>query len=656
MAVEVWALSDLHLGPGEGKGHFSSSWNGHQPRIRRAWDSSVPEDALVLMPGDFSWYQKPEDLRYDYYWINDRPGWKVLSPGNHDYGVWSNHETAEEFVSQFDRMKAVYGEAFRIQNPEGEGPGIVVTSGCGTAAPEDYYFNSNGGVSSKSQEREIVRFFRELKLLKKALKSANEIRLPGDSLVVLFHYPPFANEDQHSVWSESFTQAGVDLCVYGHLHQPSQWRRALQGLHEGVEYRFVGADYLDWKPLKLGEWDHKGLFLNDFEQTPAPVSTREEDKGTWDDEEEWERAWSSFGLTQAGAGHQPTSSPLSSELGRYSNATGCSETNSQPSRSASCPAPPGREAFFWDVTGEEYFMASCWSETDSGTYLVDDLLIGSDGCPRACSDCGKIILEFEEYVESEQVFSHSSQDGTCPFMGFDDDSDEEDLAPKTEDEHGGQSPEGLKELVKAPAGCESSGKESSEKKMKSRFCVACEQEIKDGVSWHGTSAGAVHGIGAFDSPAHCSKLNSPTNSVSRPPLNVKGCEARSTCVSCRRKIFKAEPWHNTAKGKIHGWGFYSDLDTCQKMPIVNHVPGNQVRQNSYQSDPAWRASNFSLEEARLLDGWAREYMQNVISSQGLWEKARELIEKPAYKSTTGGTTTVTSYGTVTHYGSTQYKP
>ena len=42
----------------------------------------------------------------------------------------------------------------------------------------------------------------------------------------------------------------VRRCFYGHLHGPSH-KLAMEGLWDGVEYRLVSADFLDFKPFTV---------------------------------------------------------------------------------------------------------------------------------------------------------------------------------------------------------------------------------------------------------------------------------------------------------------------------------------------------------------------------------------------------------------------
>jgi predicted phosphohydrolase len=266
--MDIFAISDLHLGPGQDKGHYSSKWKGHQTIIRKHWDERIPADALVLMPGDFSWFQDPDDLIYDYYWIHDRPGQKkILSPGNHDYGVWTSQKQVRDFCQRYDSLVPVMGDAIRIPNPYGDDkPGIVIATACGTQSPEDKYFDSNTGASSKQQDPEAKRFVRELARLRAALHSANSLQVAGDHLVVMIHYPPFANGSSSGPFSDLIEEAGAELCVYGHLHQEGQWLSTFQGARGGCEYRFVGTDFLGFAPTRIGSFDEGGLHLDAIER------------------------------------------------------------------------------------------------------------------------------------------------------------------------------------------------------------------------------------------------------------------------------------------------------------------------------------------------------------------------------------------------------
>lgn len=280
--MQIYALSDPHLGPVVGKQHYSSRWEDHQSQLRKNWDARVQDGDLVLMPGDFSWHRDPDDLKYDYFWIDDRPGQKILSPGNHDYGIWSSLEEAEKFLSRFDTLKPLMNNAQRIENPFGaDRPGVVICAVQGTQSPGDKYFNTNAGFSAKGKDPESVRFLGELVALDQALKQAQGLRREKDALVVLIHYPPFANGDEETIFSKMIERAGATLCLYGHLHQKEQWRKTFQGMRNGCEYRFVGADFLRFTPTKIGRLTEHGLELEELEVDAQAAWPEERKSSGW---------------------------------------------------------------------------------------------------------------------------------------------------------------------------------------------------------------------------------------------------------------------------------------------------------------------------------------------------------------------------------------
>jgi predicted phosphohydrolase len=266
-AMNIFAFSDPHLGPATGKSHYSSSWENHQSKMRKAWDKEVDPDALVLMPGDFSWHRDEEDMYYDYLWLNDRPGKKILSKGNHDSNLWQDQDKLRTFIQKFAQLESLTEQAIRLENPW-SGPGLVLVGVEGSQSPQDQYFNTNSGVSAFGKEPESVRFLQEMLALKRGLDQAQELQQENDELIVMIHYPPRTAKES-SIFSRLIEQSGAKLCLYGHLHQKKQWGNTFQGESGGCEYRFVGADYLDWTPSRIGTWTSQGLEIPEY-QEPEP--------------------------------------------------------------------------------------------------------------------------------------------------------------------------------------------------------------------------------------------------------------------------------------------------------------------------------------------------------------------------------------------------
>ena len=62
------------------------------------------------------------------------------------------------------------------------------------------------------------------------------------------HYPPRYKGYTCQEILDLLEKYGVRRCFYGHLHGPSH-KLAMEGLWDGVEFRLVSADFLEFKPF-----------------------------------------------------------------------------------------------------------------------------------------------------------------------------------------------------------------------------------------------------------------------------------------------------------------------------------------------------------------------------------------------------------------------
>ena len=104
-----------------------------------------------------------------------------------------------------------------------------------------WFFEEEG--RDKAQNEKILN--REVGRLETSLKAA------GDKEKLCFlHYPPIFKGYRCPPVLDLLTQYGVTTCYYGHLHGKSL-RRAVQSTWNGVAYRLVSADYLNFQPEKI---------------------------------------------------------------------------------------------------------------------------------------------------------------------------------------------------------------------------------------------------------------------------------------------------------------------------------------------------------------------------------------------------------------------
>lgn len=225
--MALYAIGDLHLCLGAPKPMdiFGGNWVGYMEKLSEGLSVIQPDDTTVLL-GDLSWSLDLGDAYADFEWINRIPGKKIILKGNHDYW-WS---TASKFYN-FCNINN-FSDMYILNNNHYMCDGYAI---CGTRG---WFFEEE-----RSGEHDQKVFKRELLRLEASLKSA------GDTQKIVFlHYPPlYKGYTCHEI-IELLHRYDVRQCFYGHLHGPSHGL-ALEGLHDGIEYRLVSADRLNFKPF-----------------------------------------------------------------------------------------------------------------------------------------------------------------------------------------------------------------------------------------------------------------------------------------------------------------------------------------------------------------------------------------------------------------------
>ena len=227
--MALYAIGDLHLSLSADKPMdiFGGSWVGYLDKLKEGLSVIQPEDTTVLL-GDLSWALDLQEAKADFAFIDAIPGRKIILKGNHDY--WWN--TATKFY-RFCRENG-FSNQFILNNNHYEYDGYAV---CGTRG---WFFEEDHG----SEHDEKV-FKRELLRLEASLKSAGE--LPK---LVFLHYPPKYKGYECKEILQLLEQYDVRSCFYGHLHGPSH-ALAMEGIWDGVDFRLVAADKLNFQPYKV---------------------------------------------------------------------------------------------------------------------------------------------------------------------------------------------------------------------------------------------------------------------------------------------------------------------------------------------------------------------------------------------------------------------
>ena len=227
--MALYAIGDLHLCLGAEKPMdiFGGAWVGYMDKLRQGISVIKPEDTTVLL-GDLSWALDLAQAEADFAWINEIPGKKIILKGNHDY--WWN--TATKFYKFCDENS--FADMFILNNNHYEYENVAI---CGTRG---WFFEEE---RSGTHDEKVFR--RELIRLETSLKSAGE-----KQKLVFLHYPPRYKGYECSEILDLLRKYEVRQCFYGHLHGASHGL-AMEGLWDGIDYRLVSADKLNFCPYTV---------------------------------------------------------------------------------------------------------------------------------------------------------------------------------------------------------------------------------------------------------------------------------------------------------------------------------------------------------------------------------------------------------------------
>jgi len=227
--MALYAIGDLHLCLGSPKPMdvFGGAWVGYMDKLRKGVSKITSQDTTVLL-GDLSWALDLNEAKEDFAWIDQIPGKKIILKGNHDYW-WS---TASKFY-KFCQENA-FSDQWILHNNHYEYNGWAI---CGTRG---WFFEEE-----RSGDHDEKVFKRELIRLESSLKSAGDM-----PKMVFLHYPPRYKGYECQEILDLLKKYEVRKCFYGHLHGAS-CGLAIEGLWDGVEFRLVSADKLNFQPMPV---------------------------------------------------------------------------------------------------------------------------------------------------------------------------------------------------------------------------------------------------------------------------------------------------------------------------------------------------------------------------------------------------------------------
>ncbi len=167
--------------------------------------------------------------RADFAWINRIPGRKIILKGNHDYW-WTTASKFYRFCEEngFQDLYVLHNNCYFYNE----------YALCGTRG---WFFEEE-----RSGQHDEKVFRRELCRLEASLQAAGG---PNQAVLPPLSAPVPGATSARRFWS-SLRRYDVRACYYGHLHGISH-KLAMEGLWDGVEFRLLAADYLNFRPAKI---------------------------------------------------------------------------------------------------------------------------------------------------------------------------------------------------------------------------------------------------------------------------------------------------------------------------------------------------------------------------------------------------------------------
>ena len=226
--MALFVLGDTHLSLGGAKPmDVFPGWNGYVEKLEANWRKLVKPEDTVVLAGDISWSMRLADTRKDFAFLNGLPGQKLIMKGNHDYW-WSTANKMNAFfrAEGFDTLRLLHNNSYTVD-------GYAL---CGTRG---WLFDADEPHDEKVMNREIGR-------LRLSLEAAE----PGKEKLVFLHYPPvYTGADAPEIVAV-LKEYGIRRCFYAHLHGKAI-RFAVQGEVDGIRYKLVSADGLQFCPYKI---------------------------------------------------------------------------------------------------------------------------------------------------------------------------------------------------------------------------------------------------------------------------------------------------------------------------------------------------------------------------------------------------------------------
>ncbi len=236
--MATYVIADLHLSEGEGcekpMDVFGRRWTGYTEKIKKNWCALIGEKDDVVLPGDLSWALSLSEAGADLRFIDSLPGRKYLLKGNHDLW-WSSMTKNRAALEAFGLSSLTFLYNNAIETDE-----FIL------AGSRGWFFDEDAtGVPADTDFDKIVA--REVGRLRMSLTAARACPSYGKKEILAFmHFPPVWNGEAVAPFVEVMKEFSLKRCFFGHVH--GNYTAPAEIEHEGIRFRLVSADYLDFVP------------------------------------------------------------------------------------------------------------------------------------------------------------------------------------------------------------------------------------------------------------------------------------------------------------------------------------------------------------------------------------------------------------------------
>ena len=207
--MAIYAISDLHLSKATDKPMdvFGPMWEDYENRIQKGFQKLKDED-ITIIPGDISWAMSLREALLDFKFIDELPGKKLISKGNHDYYFTTLSKMNSFFKeNNFNTINILQNNYFLAED-------ILI---CGTRG---WDITGTTKEDKKLLEREAIRLSLSIESAKKDY--------PDKEIHVFLHFPPILLQNKNNIILDTLCKYGIKYCYFGHLHS------------QGIENAFIG--------------------------------------------------------------------------------------------------------------------------------------------------------------------------------------------------------------------------------------------------------------------------------------------------------------------------------------------------------------------------------------------------------------------------------